>query len=794
MGFKFAARTLLELGKELISSDEVALYELIKNAIDAKSPDAKSPLVEIVVNIVLIHSHYQEALDALEDDKKVDVVLELIKQRILASAPRESIDDFLAELINARSNHELFKSALHSAYRSQNWIEVRDQGHGMSLADLNDVYLTIGTRSRRKENIEGAQYLGDKGVGRLSAMRLGEWLEVKTTCAGERHYNLLEIDWSLFNHESEEEVSSIRIEPKKGGFKKDISAQGTVIRISDLSGNWPNSRLAEMLNGHVARMVDPFEPGRANKLLHVVHNGERLLIPSIPQVLLKTAHAICTASLKFEDGEPVFSGEIDYRLRNAKRIINQRGVELYSVTQEVTKQRGKKGNAAVIASPIRPQALKALGSFDVEIFWYNRLIVEAVEGLTEKTTETREQISRWSGGPMLYRHGFRVLPYGNPNDDWLELDKKAFGKSGFKLNRQQVLGRIRVKSAHTALGEQTNREGLVQSQASNALKALMMWLLHTEFRNLINDADAAEQISKREAEEVTYEFRETEKRVNESLLNLRENLPTNRVVVDRLVKNITLLGDQCAAVVSKTEKVIEESIAEREKFVYLAGIGLITEFIFHELDRSVEHAVRELMAAQNAPPKKSTLKALEDQLATLHKRISAFDELTGEKRQTKSTFDLSELVTLALNNHANQFERHHINISFDPPSKPLKIRAVKGMVIQIIENLIVNSVYWLKHQTLYQLGFQPEILISIDSECNTFSITDNGPGVDPERREVIFQPFISSKPVGQGRGLGLFISRELAQYHGWKLYMDHAIGRSRARRLNTFILELDNKK
>lgn len=790
MGFKFAARTLLELGKELISSDEVALYELIKNAIDAKSPR-----VEIVANIVLIHSHYLEALDALEDGKSADIVLELIKHHMLVNSPQESADDFLAELTNARSNLTRFKAILQSVYKKHNWIEVRDQGHGMSLDELDNVYLTVGTRSRRADNIAGAQYLGDKGVGRLSAMRLGDWLEVQTTRAHERHYNLLEIDWSLFNHESEVDVGSIEVEPREGPLKKNVSDHGTIIRISALSGNWSNSRFAEMLNGPVARMVDPFEPGRANELLHVRHNGERLLIPSIPQALLRSAHAMCKASLRFEHGEPIFEGLIDYRLRHAKRPINQRGVEVYSVTQQVTKQRGKKGNAAVIATSIRPQALKDLGPFEVEIFWYNRLIVEAVEGLTEKISETREQISRWSGGPMLYRHGFRVLPYGNPDDDWLELDKKAFGLSGFKLNRQQILGRIRVKSAHTALGEQTNREGLVQSQASSALKALMMWLLHTEFRNLINEADAAEQMTKREAEEVAYEFRETEKKVSESLLKLSANLPAaNKAFVERLVKSIGSLAEQCAAVVNKTEKVIEASIEEREKFVYLAGIGLITEFIFHELDRSVEHAIREIMGAQKDFPKSTTLKALEGQLVTLHKRISAFDELTGEKRQTKSNFDLSELVGLVLKSHANQFKRHQINISFDPPSQPVKIRAVKGMVIQIIENLLVNSVYWLKHQSRYQPEFQPEILISIDPEGNTLSITDNGPGVDPERREAIFQPFVSSKPAGQGRGLGLFISRELAQYHGWTLYMDPVIGRSRARRLNTFVLELGNKK
>ena len=51
MTFKFSARTLLELGKELISSDEIALYELIKNAVDAQSPR-----VEIFVNVQLCNS------------------------------------------------------------------------------------------------------------------------------------------------------------------------------------------------------------------------------------------------------------------------------------------------------------------------------------------------------------------------------------------------------------------------------------------------------------------------------------------------------------------------------------------------------------------------------------------------------------------------------------------------------------------------------------------------------------------------------------------------------------------
>ena len=61
--FTFSARTILELGKELISSDEVALYELIKNAVDAGSP-----AIRINAHVMLSRVDYQRALDLLSGD------------------------------------------------------------------------------------------------------------------------------------------------------------------------------------------------------------------------------------------------------------------------------------------------------------------------------------------------------------------------------------------------------------------------------------------------------------------------------------------------------------------------------------------------------------------------------------------------------------------------------------------------------------------------------------------------------------------------------------------------------
>ena len=80
-------------------------------------------------------------------------------------------------------------------------------------------------------------------------------------------------------------------------------------------------------------------------------------------------------------------------------------------------------------------------------------------------------------------------------------------------------------------------------------------------------------------------------------------------------------------------------LQDRDQFVYLAGVGLMTEFIFHELERAVSHTMRVISEVGATP---TSVSALKDQLQTLHKRVAAFDELTGEKRQTKTRFDLCE--------------------------------------------------------------------------------------------------------------------------------------------------------
>ncbi|QIO61583.1 sensor histidine kinase [Rhizobium leguminosarum] len=789
MAFKFAARTLLELGKELISSDEVAIYELIKNGVDAGSDK-----VEIEAQILITQTTQQTALERFRANATSEHILEFLQSNILPGASPAAAAAYLRSLQTVLRPRTRFGQRLLSAYRRHNWIEVRDTGHGMTILELDEVFLTVGTRSRREANVGGAQFLGDKGVGRLSTMRLGDHLSVVTSQEGELHWHKLRVDWREFGHDVEKSVSEIAVEPREGDRKIAREAKGTTIRISNLLGDWTNARFHDLFQGRIARMVDPFQPGKANQLLRVIHNAQRVSIPSVPKRLLEGAHAVCKASFSFVDGQPTLTGTIDYRLREKQRPIAQSGPEIYSIAQNTFRRRGKRGHAATAMAPIRPKALQDLGPFEVEVYWYNRRVVEAIDGLTSSMADTRAEIARWSGGPMLYRHGYRILPYGDPDDDWLELDKNAFGQAGFKLNRQQVIGKVSVESAHTALSEQTNREGLVRSESSEALTTILKWLLHGEMRELINDADKEEQLSKRQAEQRALAFRDTQLLVQQSLDVLRREVAlAQRPLVDHLAEQIDVLSDQCEALVGGVDKVIREAVDDREKFVHLAGIGLMTEFIFHELDRAVDSAMRAIRDAQGAT-RESVLASLEAQLASLQKRVSAFDELTGEKRQTKKRFNVSEVIKLVLDNHQNEFGRHGIAIEVSVPADGLQIKAVKGMLIQIMENLVANSVYWLKQQVRYEPNFKPKLTVTLDPEDECILVEDNGPGIDPARRDVIFHPFISSKPPGEGRGLGLYISQELAKHHDWQIYLDPAVGKIRPGRLNKFIVDFGGAK
>lgn len=783
--FRVSARTILQLGAELISSDAIAFYELVKNAFDAGSPRSD---IDIVIRIPhdICHTHLRTARVRLSKEipagSKSEPFAELKDEAVAAvDAAAPGAEDLRHSLSQARTWEQLI-----SGLESANYIDITDAGSGMSRKQLQEVYLTIGTRSRLVERTQREKevpsedddtrrpILGEKGLGRLSAMRLGWHLEVRTATLEEDHWNLLSVDWRQFSHDSDALVEDVVIKPTRGATKP-VGESGTRIRITALKSRWTADLLGQIAIDEFSRFTDPFER-KPRFPISLRFNDKTVVIPRFDQILFENSHAHVNAKFTIEDEKAELTGKINYTLRSKENTIRLNLAELVSITGT------------------DPDTLRALGPFTVWFYWFNRRIMKEIEGIGDKR-RVQELINRWSGGLMVFRDGFRVKPYGSPDDDWLDLDRKALASSGYKVNRKQIIGKVDISSRRNpALTDQTNREGLRDCDEKHALVLLLKHVLEARFRAFINQVDEELQARMSVTFETINERVETEgRRMDENIRRLLEKVPALKQE-PALVRPLQESVEKITSLMEEAEELSEAFEKGRSQVVHLAGLGMMVEIVAHELNRATEHTLGTLAEADVGSldaDTSSLLETLQAQLSTLQKRLQILDPLSTTARQIKESFDLIEWVEQIINSHSAQFERHGIahTVTIEPhrPRGGLKVRMVKGMIVQVLENLLSNSVYWLKQQKKINKAFKPRIGVTIKTKSGEVSVTDNGPGVDPDRKEEIFQPFVTSKPPGEGKGLGLYIAREIATYHNASLYLsdDRSVHKDR---LNTFVL------
>ena len=230
----------------------------------------------------------------------------------------------------------------------------------------------------------------------------------------------------------------------------------------------------------------------------------------------------------------------------------------------------------------------------------------------------------------------------------------------------------------------------------------------------------------------------------------------------------------------------------------LAGIGLMVEIVAHELNRATGHTLKLIADADQHDANdelEPLLQTLGAQMQTLQKRLRILDPLSTAGRQRKERFDLVSWVEYILESHNAQFARHNVTLDFkvlpSASSSKMRVHLVKGMFVQIMENLLANSMYWLKVERTLNPSFSPRIQIIINRKDRTLKLTDNGPGIPIDRQAQVFQPFFTTKPPGEGHGLGLYVSKEIANYNGSTLTLSEVPSVHQAR-LNTFVLQLES--
>lgn len=786
MSFLITARTILHLGSDLISSDAVALYELIKNSIDARSKTG----VDVDFEIVIRQSDFAAAIGLVEEGDE-SVTLEDAKKalvgRINPDANQDLKDRFVSAVQGARSKASLVREA-HRAYRDCNRIVVSDSGHGMSRDDLKDIYLTIGTTNRaravrqaQKDNQSHPPYLGEKGVGRLSAMRLGWKLHVETVTASERITNILEIDWRKFEEADDAEATSVRIEPRQG-LPKGRNDSFTRITISDLRSSWSLARLNTIATEQIARMTDPFSWSGRRFQIRLRLNGVPVHpVRSVVRELLQQAHGKCVGEYSFKDGRPQLTAKIESTLYSGDPT------DLHFDLVDLM------GMSGLRESGHPTSVLRSLGPFRFEMYWFNRQRLRALPDVGDRDT-VRRLVKTWAG-VCLFRDGYRVLPYGDEGDDWLELDRSALSASGYKLNTKQIIGRVQIgRLSNPRLLDQTNRQGLVETPEKEVLIVLLRELVSRWWHDYLNEASRAlkrtEALSFDASEEAGV-VDSLEARATQSLKEIRQQYTGEAQLLRDVRDAFTEIRDAHQRAVQRILTIEEE----KERLTQLAGVGLMVEVIAHELTRATEltqATLKDLGRRRIDADAAAALNTLGQQIRVIEKRLQTLEPLSITARFRRARMPLANIVSYVFEGHKAQFDRHHIHYTLAPDSDLSTVGfVVEGHVVQILENLINNSVYWLDLERKEHPSFRPKITVSIHNHPSRIVYFDNGPGIPKSRRESVFEPFFSTKSGGKSRrqGLGLYIARQNAEALGGSLSLS-AIGTPHDGRYNTFLLEL----
>ncbi|RZM20849.1 MAG: HAMP domain-containing histidine kinase [Pedobacter sp.] len=652
----------------------------------------------------------------------------------------------------------------------------------MDIEKLSSSYLTIGTPGRLLERATKAEKaygstsniyfkgdaaqlpLGEKGIGRLAAMRLGYYLKLKTKQANEKVWNWLELDWRSAVVDPNLDASELDFEPySKACGVSDFPLQGTSIFIRWFQGDWTAEKINALVFNDLAKLADPFKAISANKFITLTFQGQPVSIPFLDRQPLSAADAVCQAKFEYdEQGEPTLTVNVDYKKLDRERTDRLTGDHLRAAVRETP---NKKQKITLVDGEIVARSLKKLGPWEMKFYWFNRgRLMREQNDLWSRSV--RQFIAQWGGGFLVYRDGYRVYPYGERSDDWLDLDLNALAASGYKLNRAQMVGYLRISSiANPRLYDQTNREGFRDSYDKEALKRLLRYAILGVCRPFLDlvEKEARPPIERVIADVDAKVFTSKQKAVS-SLKLIQSRIPDeskNLAVVMHHLEEVSEAWERAKVRIASFEEEIEE-------FVHLAGVGLMLEFIAHELARVTHDTLRSVSSGKFSP------EVVEAQLKTLEKRVRLLDELSVPGRQRKTDQNIYELTEMLVEFHEGKCARHNVSVSLSNKVKSKFLcRVERGQILQILDNLFSNSFYWLVNR--FDQVEQGKISINFDHSAKKIYFSDNGPGIPEERKDSIFDQFVTTKPPREGRGLGLYIARRLAEENNASLELSNAV-------------------
>jgi two-component system sensor histidine kinase PhcS len=214
-------------------------------------------------------------------------------------------------------------------------------------------------------------------------------------------------------------------------------------------------------------------------------------------------------------------------------------------------------------------------------------------------------------------------------------------------------------------------------------------------------------------------------------------------------------------------KETELQLVQTEKIV---SLGRLSAGIIHEINNPLNFAATGLyvlksqgqrMAAEEPKEFDEVVRDVEEGLQRVKNIVSDLRSFTHPDAQQQEVVKISEVITSSLRLLSNEW-KEKVQIDQAVPTD-LVCRANKNKLTQVFVNLIQNSLDALKNKPV---GPEPPIIrISGHQEDGKVfvSVRDNGEGIDPQNLSKVFDPFFTTRDVGQGMGMGLSICYRIIQ-------------------------------
>lgn len=355
----------------------------------------------------------------------------------------------------------------------------------------------------------------------------------------------------------------------------------------------------------------------------------------------------------------------------------------------------------------------------------------------------------------LLRDNIRVLPYGDPDDDWLQIEvRRGTVRAGDFLSNDQIVGRIKItKFGNPHLKDKTNREGLIEEGNYTTdficiIQSFLSYVRNGAYAVYLSDKEKKSQLDKVKRDAVGTEFS-----------NLRNQLKDNKQALSLLM--------QLENAYKSENKYLNCRVERTES---LAAVGISVETASHDIMMMLNKGVDELRSLYedslhlnfDHSNLTSELQKLYGVFSYIQNQMKDMQMLFTSSKQRRRQIRVKDILDKVIAIYKRTLIESKIEYKIDIIGSPLVAKCTDADLLQLLINLLDNAIYWLEEKD------NKIVIITLDGNNCKLIFSDNGPGIRDEDKPYIFDAFYSGKGQ-EGRGLGLYISRKLMERNDYSI-------------------------